>query len=98
MTELKVNKKIKDLEDKIDLIKEDLLLPFNKLWMRLGFFLGKIISPIILGIIFFFIFTPIAYGMRIFNRDELNLKFGEKISHWKNRSKDNQPILFKNQF
>ena len=44
----------------ITVIKSDALLPLNKLWMRFGILLGIIINPIVLGIIFFGLFTPIA--------------------------------------
>lgn len=49
----------------ITLNNPKLLLPLNKLWMNIGFFLGKIISPIVLGIIFFGLFTPVAIIMKI---------------------------------
>ncbi len=56
----------------ITLLKENLLLGLNKLWMRIGFLLGMIVSPIILGIIFFGLVTPYGVVMRIFGRDELD--------------------------
>ena len=49
----------------VTLIKSDLLLPLNKLWMMLGLLLGMIISPIVLGIIFFCLFTPISLLMKL---------------------------------
>ena len=66
----------------VTIIKADVLLPFNKLWMRFGLLLGRIVSPLVLGIIFFGIFTPIAFLMRLSGRDELRLKFINKTSHW----------------
>ncbi len=80
-------------------VKPDILLPLNQLWMRFGFLLGKIISPIVLGILFFLLITPIALCMRIAGRDELRLKPQQRKNHWKERS----PIgpdgdSFKNQF
>jgi len=68
--------------------KDHLLLPLNKLWMRFGVLLGKIISPIILAILFFVMFTPIAIGMRLFQRDELRLKSSNYNSFWKFRDQD----------
>lgn len=83
----------------VTLIKADLLLPLNKLWMGLGFLLGMIISPIVLGVIFFVLFTPIALVTRVFGRDELRLKLKERQSHWKIRTTDAaQEGGFKNQF
>mgnify|MGYP006159962189 CR=1 FL=1 len=69
----------------ISAYKDHLLLPLNKLWMGFGALLGKIISPIILAILFFVMFTPIAIGMRLFNRDELRLKSSNYDSFWKFR-------------
>jgi dolichyl-phosphate-mannose--protein O-mannosyl transferase len=68
--------------------KDPLLLPLNKLWMRFGVLLGTIISPIILAILFFVMFTPIAIGMRLFQRDELRLKSSNFDSFWKFRDQD----------
>ena len=64
----------------ITFINEHALLPLNKLWMRFGQLLGIIISPMILGIIFFGIFTPYSLLMRLFGRDELQLKLGKRKS------------------
>ena len=62
----------------ITIINADILLPLNKLWMKFGILLGMIVNPIIMGIIFFGIFTPIAIVMRLFGRDELRLSFKKK--------------------
>jgi hypothetical protein len=80
------------------LVKADVLLPLNKLWMRFGLLLGKIVSPIVFGLIFFVLFTPIAVAMRLCGRDELRLRFREKSSHWIKRDTPLQPNSFKHQF
>jgi polyferredoxin len=82
----------------ITLIKADLLLPLNKLWMRFGLILGMIVSPLVLGTIFFGIFTPIAFLMRLKGRDELKLKFKKKKDHWIFRNDPIKINSFKNQF
>ena len=82
----------------VTLINSDALLPLNKLWMRFGLLLGIIISPIVLGIIFFGLFTPIAILMRLSGRDELRLKFTQKTSHWILRSEPIKSESFKQQF
>jgi hypothetical protein len=82
----------------ITLIKSDALLPLNKLWMRFGLLLGMIVSPIVLGIIFFGLFTPIAMLMRLSGRDELRLKFTQKASHWISREDPIKSESFKHQF
>ena len=82
----------------ITMIRDALLLPLNKLWMRFGFLLGMIISPLVLGVIFFGLFTPIATLMRLSGRDELRLKLSNKPSHWISRSEPVKSESFKNQF
>lgn len=82
------------------LIKSDVLLPLNKLWMQLGLLLGMIVSPIVLGIIFFGLFTSMSLLMKLFRRDELRLKLvTDRKSHWKERNLDDaQTDAFKYQF
>ena len=75
-----------------------LLLPFNKLWMNFGLLLGKIVSPIVLGLIFFLLFTSYATIMRIMGRDELNLKKSRSQSYWKNQNKHPNHTNFKKQY
>ena len=82
----------------ISFFKPRLLLPLNILWMKFGYFLGMIISPIIMGIIYFLIFTPLAIIMKLFKRDELNLKFSQKKTFWVQRNIKIQKENFKNQF
>ena len=82
----------------ITLVKNDILLPLNKLWMRFGILLSMIVSPIVLGIIFFGLFTPIAMLMRLSGRDELRLKFAQKASHWISRGEPIKSESFKHQF
>ena len=80
------------------LLKAELLLPLNKLWMKLGILLGMIVSPIVLGVIFFGIFAPYGFVMRIMGRDEMKLKMTIKKSYWIPRSKNSLQTNFKNQF
>ena len=82
----------------ITLIKPSLLSPFNRFWMSIGFIIGRVVSPIVLGIIFFLVFSPIAIIMRLFGRDELNLKSKNADTFWKNRTDKIKPESFKNQF
>ena len=70
----------------VSIYKEDLLLPFNKVWMRFGFTLGLIISPIILGILFFILLTPVALITRSLGRDELRLKRVGGHTYWRQRN------------
>ncbi len=81
------------------LFKDTLLLPLNKFWIYIGIVLGKIVSPVVMGIIFLLIFTPVGIFMRLFKRDELLLKSPTKKSYWRKReSKELNPQSFKQQF
>ena len=67
----------------LGILNSKILTPLNKLWFRFGLFLGKIISPIIMAVIFFLVVTPIGLLMRLFGKDVLNLKLNEKkSSYW----------------
>ena len=80
----------------LGLLKSKLLTPLNKLWFRFGIFLGKIITPIIMGIIFFIVVTPIGLIMRLIGKDLLNLKFNKHKSYW--IEKTGSKSKMKNQF
>tara|TARA_B110000003_G_scaffold32481_1_gene30254 strand:+ start:107 stop:490 length:384 start_codon:yes stop_codon:yes gene_type:complete len=64
------------------LLNSKILTPINKLWFKFGIFLGKIISPLIMGIIFFLVVTPISFVMRLLGKDVLNLKYNKSNSYW----------------
>jgi len=61
------------------------LTPLNRFWMKFGLFLGKIISPIVMGIVFFLVVTPIGIIMKIFRKDLLNIKHNQNQSYWVHR-------------
>ena len=74
-----------------------LLTPLNKIWFNLGILLGKMISPLIMVIIFFLIITPIGVIMRVFGKDILSLKYNKKDkSYW--IEKNGPKSKMKNQF
>lgn len=74
-----------------------ILTPLNKIWMKFGLLLGSIISPIVMGIIFFGIITPTGFILRIFKKDILMLKRNQN-SHTYWIGKDNSNNDMKNQF
>jgi hypothetical protein len=75
------------------------LSPFNSAWMKLGDLMGKVISPLVLGIIFFILITPTAVLTRLFGRNELRLNFTNSKSYWIDRSPPGpERDSFKNQF
>ena len=66
----------------LGLINSIILTPLNRLWFKFGIFLGKIVSPIILGIIFFLVVTPTGVLLRLFGKDVINLKYNNNNSYW----------------
>ena len=80
----------------ITIFKAEILRPLNKLWMSFGLILGLIVSPIVMGVIFFLIFTPIGILMRVLRKDLLNLKFSNLETYW--IEKKDQKSEMKNQF
>ncbi len=65
----------------ITIINPNLFSFLNKLWIKFGILLGKIISPIIMGLVFFFIVTPIGIFIKILKKDVMGLK-REASSYW----------------
>ena len=83
----------------LTIIKPKKLHILNKVWMKFGFILGKFISPIILGIIFFGLFFPISIIFKLTKRDELKIAKVKNESLWKYRKvKTNFSKQFKLQF
>ena len=70
----------------LGLLNSKFLNPLNKVWFQFGIILGKIISPLIMGIIFFIIVTPIGIIMRLSGKDLLNLKYSRDKSYWIEKS------------
>ena len=68
----------------ITIIRPNLFTFLNRLWIQFGFFLGKIISPIVMGLVFFFVVTPIGILVKILKKDVIGLKRGAS-SYWINR-------------
>ena len=72
----------------LGLMNSKLLTPLNKLWFKFGLFLGYLVSPIVMGIVFFLVITPTGFVMKIMGKDLLNKKKdNDKKSYWINRSK-----------
>ena len=66
----------------LGLLNSKILNPLNNLWYKFGLLLNKVISPLVMGIIFFLIVTPIGILMRILQKDLLNLKYNNKKTYW----------------
>ena len=80
----------------LGLINSKILSPLNKLWFKFGILLGKIISPLVMGIIFFLVVTPIGILMKILKKDLLSLKYNKNKSYWIEKSGPKSKM--KNQF
>ena len=80
----------------LGILNSNLLSPLNKIWFKFGILLGRIISPIVMGIIFFLVVTPIAFMMRLLGKDLLNLKYNDNQSYWIEKSGPKSKM--KNQF
>jgi hypothetical protein len=65
----------------VTIIKPNLFTFLNKLWIKFGILLGKIISPIVMGLVFFFVVTPIGIFVKILKKDVMGLKRGQS-SYW----------------
>ena len=81
----------------LGLLNSKILNPLNKLWFKLGILLGKIVSPLVMGLIFFIVVTPIAIIMRIFKKDLINLKKNNNKTYWIEKD-DKIKSSMKNQF
>lgn len=80
-------------------IKPNVLTPLNKLWMGLGFLLNKIVSPILMGVFFYVLITPLSLFFSLIGRDELRLRKSNKATYWKTKSEINpEKSSFYNQY
>ena len=80
----------------LGLLNSKILTPLNKLWFKFGILLGKLVSPLIMGMIFFLVVTPIGLIMRLLGKDVLNLKYNKNKSYW--IEKNGPKSKMKNQF
>tara|TARA_B100000965_G_C19075162_1_gene533818 strand:- start:63 stop:431 length:369 start_codon:yes stop_codon:yes gene_type:complete len=80
----------------LGLLNSKILTPFNRLWYKFGILLGRIMSPLIMGLIFFLVVTPIGLIMRMLKKDLLNLTFDNKKTYW--IEKKGPKSIMKNQF
>tara|TARA_B100000123_G_scaffold164203_1_gene121574 strand:- start:271 stop:654 length:384 start_codon:yes stop_codon:yes gene_type:complete len=80
----------------LGLLNSKILNPLNQIWFKFGVLLGRIISPFIMAIIFFFVVTPIGLIMRTLGKDILNLRYNTKKTYW--IEKTGPKSKMKNQF
>jgi len=80
----------------LGILNSKLLTPFNKIWFKFGDILGYVVSPIVMGVIFFFVITPTGILMRFFRKDILKLKKKKYETYWIKKTEDK--VIMKNQF
>ena len=76
----------------LGLINSKLLYPLNFIWVKFGEFIGKIVAPLVMALIFFIILTPIGLFLRLIGKDLLNIKFSQNSSYWIKREKNLGPM------
>ena len=80
----------------LGVLNSRILTPLNILWFKFGILLGKFVSPIVMGLVFFLVVTPTGIIMRLFKKDLLKLKKNNSNTYWINRSESKSDM--KNQF
>ena len=81
----------------LGILNSRFLTPLNKLWYKFGIFLGSIVSPIVMGAVFFVVVTPVGLIMRFLGKDLLRINKSKPVStYWINR--DKQKNSMKKQF
>ena len=81
----------------LGILNSKFLTPLNKLWIKFGFFLGTIISPVVMGVVFFMVVTPVGLFMRLLGKDLLRMKKSKSAStYW--ISREQQTNTMKRQF
>ena len=72
----------------LGLLNSKILSPLNHYWVKFGELLGKVISPLVMALIYFLVITPIAIIVRLFGKDLLKTKFNKTSSYWMKRLKN----------
>jgi len=66
----------------LGILNSNILKPFNKIWFKFGMFLGNIVSPLVMGLVFFLVVVPTGFIMRLFGKDLLKLKKNKNNTYW----------------
>ena len=71
----------------VTLARPSILGPLNRAWFKFGLLLGQVVNPLILGVVFFLVITPMAVFRRLWGKDSLHLKFNLCLeSYWIDRN------------
>ena len=71
----------------LGIINSKILTPFNKIWIKIGELLGRVVAPIVMAIIYFFIITPMSILLKLLRKDLLKIKFTPVTTYWIKRDK-----------
>ena len=71
----------------LGLLNSKILTPLKKIWIKFGELMGKIVSPVVMAIVYFVVITPMAVIIRLLGKDLLKIKFEKVSSYWINRRK-----------
>ena len=71
----------------LGIINSKILTPLNKIWIKIGELLGRVVAPIVMAIIYFFIVTPMAILLKLLRKDLLKIKFSPVTTYWIKRDK-----------
>lgn len=84
----------------VAVLRPGLLAPANRLWLAFGLLLHRVTSPLVLGLLFFLVFTPMGLLMRVIRKDPLHLRWdGSVPSYWIHRNPPGpEPDTMRNQF
>ena len=80
----------------LGILNSKILTPLNQVWFKFGILLGRFVSPVVMGVVFFMVVTPTSLIMKVLQKNLLNLKKGNKKTYWIERSKIKSKM--KNQF
>ena len=69
-------------------INSKLLTPLNLAWTKFGEKIGKVVAPIIMGVVYFIVITPMSLFLRMFGKDLLKIKFSKNTTYWIKRKKN----------
>jgi Saxitoxin biosynthesis operon protein SxtJ len=84
----------------VALLQPAWLRPLNRVWTKLGLLLGRVVSPVVTGLLFFLVFTPIGLLFRLLKKDPLHLASSAAMStYWMERQPPGpSPETMRNQF
>jgi hypothetical protein len=75
------------------------LQPLNHLWFKFGMILGRVVAPVFLALVFFLVFTPFGFAMRLISKKHILARQGDKSTYWVSRDEEADKLnSFKNQY